>query len=76
MIKRKEFEKLFQPFIEQGKQIWVITRVKELSHLFKEKYDHNLKSHISEKGNEIKEKLRKGKKLKTEDILALQALDE
>jgi hypothetical protein len=31
MIKRKEFEKLFQPFSEQGKQIWVITRVKELS---------------------------------------------
>jgi hypothetical protein len=31
MIKRKEFEKLFQPYIEQGKQIWVITRVKELS---------------------------------------------
>jgi hypothetical protein len=30
MIKRKEFEKLFLPFNENGKQIWVISRVKEL----------------------------------------------
>ncbi len=31
MLKRKEFEKLFLPFNESGKQIWVIGRVKELS---------------------------------------------
>ncbi len=31
MVKRKEFEKLFYPFNEKGKQIWVIGRVKELS---------------------------------------------
>lgn len=31
MIKRKEFEELFQPSIEQRTQIWEITRVKELS---------------------------------------------
>lgn len=30
-MKRKEFEKLFAPFNENGKQIWVIGRVKELS---------------------------------------------
>ena len=30
MLKRKEFEKLFLPFTENGKQIWVISRVKEL----------------------------------------------
>jgi len=30
-VKRKEFEKLFAPFNENGKQIWVIGRVKELS---------------------------------------------
>ncbi len=29
-MKRKEFEKLFAPFNENGKQIWVIGRVKEL----------------------------------------------
>jgi hypothetical protein len=29
-MKRKEFEKLFATFNENGKQIWVITRVKEL----------------------------------------------
>ena len=53
-----------------------LQRVKELSSLFKEKYDDHFRSQVSEKGQEIKEKLRKGKKLKTEDILALQALDE
>jgi hypothetical protein len=30
-MKRKEFEKLFAPINEKGKQIWVIGRVKELS---------------------------------------------
>ena len=30
-IKRKEFEKIFLPFNENGKQVWVIGRVKELS---------------------------------------------
>lgn len=30
MLKRKEFEKLFLPFNENGKQIWGITKVKEL----------------------------------------------
>jgi len=30
ILNRKEFEKLFLPFIEKGKQIWVITKVKEL----------------------------------------------
>lgn len=30
MVKRKEFEKMFMPFNESGKQIWVISRVKEL----------------------------------------------
>jgi len=30
MVKRKEFEKLFIPFNENGKQIWIIGRVKEL----------------------------------------------
>ena len=30
LIKRKEFEKLFLPFNESGKQIWVIGKVKEL----------------------------------------------
>ena len=29
-IKRKEFEKLFLKFNENGKQIWVISRVKKL----------------------------------------------
>jgi len=29
-MKRKEFEKLFLPFNESGKQIWVIGKVKEL----------------------------------------------
>lgn len=29
-VKRKEFEKLFLPFNENGKQVWVISRVKEL----------------------------------------------
>lgn len=29
-MKRKEFEKLFLPFNETGKQIWVIGKVKEL----------------------------------------------
>jgi len=54
----------------------ILRRVKELSLLFKERYEDNFKSQISEKGREVREKLRKGKKLKTEDILALQALDE
>jgi hypothetical protein len=31
MLKRKEFEKLFLPFNESGKQIWAITKVKELA---------------------------------------------
>ena len=31
MLKRKEFEKLFLPFNKDGKQIWAITKVKELS---------------------------------------------
>jgi len=31
LVKRKEFDKLFLPFNESGKQIWVISRVKELS---------------------------------------------
>lgn len=30
MLKRKEFEKLFFPFNDNGKQIWVVTKVKEL----------------------------------------------
>ena len=30
-IKRKEFEKIFLPFNENGKQVWIIGRVKELS---------------------------------------------
>ena len=30
MLKRKEFEKLFLPFNENGKQIWAITKVKEM----------------------------------------------
>ena len=30
-MKRKEFDKLFLPFNESGKQVWVISRVKELS---------------------------------------------
>jgi hypothetical protein len=30
MLKRKEFEKQFLPFNENGKQIWAITKVKEL----------------------------------------------
>ena len=30
-MKRKEFDKLFMPFNESGKQVWVISRVKELS---------------------------------------------
>lgn len=30
MVKRKEFEKLFMPLNENGKQIWIIGRVKEL----------------------------------------------
>ena len=30
LIKRKEFEKMFSIFNETGKQIWVITKVKEL----------------------------------------------
>ena len=29
-LTRKEFEKLFLPFNEKGKQIWVITKVREL----------------------------------------------
>ena len=29
-IKRKEFETIFSPFNENGKQVWVISRVKEL----------------------------------------------
>ncbi len=29
-MKRKEFEKLFSPFNESGKQIWIISKVKEL----------------------------------------------
>jgi phosphoribosylaminoimidazole (AIR) synthetase len=29
-VKRKEFEKLFATFNENGKQIWVIGRVKDL----------------------------------------------
>lgn len=29
-VNRKKFEKLFKPFNENGKQIWVISRVKEL----------------------------------------------
>lgn len=29
-IKRKEFENLFLPFNESGKQVWIIGRVKEL----------------------------------------------
>lgn len=31
LMKRKEFEKLFLPFNESGKQIWVIGKVKELT---------------------------------------------
>ncbi|HSM46295.1 MAG TPA: hypothetical protein VK872_00650 [Draconibacterium sp.] len=30
MVERREFENLFKPFNENGKQIWVISRVKEL----------------------------------------------
>src|ERR1035437_1175592 len=30
LIKRKEFENIFLPFNENGKQVWVISRVKEL----------------------------------------------
>ncbi len=30
-IKRKEFEKIFLPFNENGKQVWIIGRVKKLS---------------------------------------------
>ncbi|MCH7411921.1 hypothetical protein MM213_00380 [Belliella sp. R4-6] len=30
MLKRKEFEPMFQPFNQMGTQIWVITQIKEL----------------------------------------------
>ena len=49
-------------------------RVTELAKLLNEDDERSFKTIAQEKTAEVKEKLRKGKKLSTEDILAFQAM--
>ncbi len=51
-------------------------RVNELGKLFTEESEKNLRSKIYERTADVQEKIRKGKKLSTEDILAFQALED
>ncbi|PIN87756.1 hypothetical protein COV12_02185 [Candidatus Woesearchaeota archaeon CG10_big_fil_rev_8_21_14_0_10_32_24] len=51
-------------------------RVDELSKLFKDDSEQNYKAKAHKKTEEVKEKMRKGKKLSTEDILAFQAMKD
>ena len=53
-----------------------LTRVNELAKLLHEEEEKDYNSKVRERTAEVKEKLRKGKKLTTEDILAFQAMKE
>ena len=48
-------------------------RVTVLSKLFKDEEEKSFKTKVKEKTAEVREKMKKGKKLSTEDILAFQA---
>src|SRR3989344_2457310 len=52
------------------------SRVKELGKIFNDEEKKSFSQQIKEKTAEIQEKIKKRQKLKTEDILAFQALDE
>lgn len=52
------------------------SRIHELSKLFDEDQKKNFKDKIKEKTAEVSEKIKKKEKLKMDDILAFQALDE
>ena len=51
-------------------------RVTVLSRLFKDEEEKSFKTKVKEKNAEVQDKLKKGKKLSTEDILAFQATKE
>ena len=52
------------------------SRVQELSKNFNEKEQKSFKEQIKEKTAQVSEKIKKKEKLKIDDILAFQALDE
>lgn len=54
----------------------VAARVKELAALFEEEQEQNFKHQVKEKTAAVTEKLKKGKKLSMDDILAFQASKE
>jgi uncharacterized coiled-coil DUF342 family protein len=60
---------------EQAKQEFekVIKRINELKKLLNEEDENSYKAKAKEKTAEVKDKIKKGKKLSTEDILAFQA---
>jgi uncharacterized coiled-coil DUF342 family protein len=78
---REEEKPLVEKYIEHKKlfedlkiqQDVLQKRVKELSDHFNTVTEQNFKAIAKEKSAEVKEKMKKGKKLRTEDILAWQA---
>ena len=54
----------------------VLVRYTELSRMFKQEEEKSFTMKVKEKTAEIQEKIKKGKKLSTEDILAFQAMKE
>ena len=67
---KKEYEEI-KPKIEELQK-----RVNELSKLFDERREKTKKVDVKEKTEAVREKIKKGKKVRTEDILAFQATNE
>jgi len=67
---RVQFEQLKKTFQETQE------RVKELAKVFHEEEEKSYSVRVREKTAEVQEKLKRGKKLSTEDILAFQAMRE
>lgn len=65
-----EYESVKKSFEE------IQSRVNELGKLFKDEEEKDFKSLVREKTAQVQDKLKKGKKLSTEDILAFQASKE
>lgn len=54
----------------------ILKRVNELAKIFRDEEKKSFKKRVKEKTAEVKRKIKKGKKLSTEDILAFQAMNE
>jgi len=67
---KTQFEQLQKDLTEKQ------ARLTELSKVLHEEDEKDYSTKVREKTNEVKEKLKKGKKLSTEDILAFQAMKD